>query len=499
MVALGSNEDPNQTADSVAGIDDEPVVRPRTTKKPKHPKRNIDALAVIPETSSLDEQNPMNDPAIANSPVSVDQSPADVRKKQKRAKVDKSRMKIRTRPDKPRISLQNEPEAPTESELTPEPSEGRADMEVEGEPEQLEAALEQPSRTITTETVPSVYTLQQLLAMANSGELARVLGQTTISTSEPPSTIPAIHEPLVPEVVDCSEDEPVAEAATTSTLASLAMGQIPPKLPKQGVRPPPKGPLSPAEQLKYDAFMRKKDRHIRLSEELADALNQPRPETVAPCPQWQLNSVGKPHGSRTVPRPAGWPTQDVLHTLDPSDLYDRWFEARKEGIILSQQTEPSTCLVPGVKGKSLPSGWVSEWNALYMEYLKEKAKYRTIDTDSVVDQASFERWWDQPSRPESVVRGLLQYTFPEPGEVPQWPMLTQAQVKAAFTRLIQTPAILEHIRDALEDLVEFDDLLKIQWEYCWCSSWDIGLVQWFIVHVWYGTVLGSGHTLVLHP
>ena len=152
-------------------------------------------------------------------------------------------------------------------------------------------------------------------------------------------------------------------------------------------------------------------------------------------------------------------------TLEPTDLYDSWFTSRKEGISLSQQTEPSTCPVPGVQGKFIPSRWVTEWNALYMEYLRERAKYRTIDTDSVVDAASFERWWRQPKRPEAVTRGLLQYNFPNPGEVPQWPMLTQAQVKAAFTRLVQTPAILETIRDALEELVEFDSLLETQWEF----------------------------------
>ena len=469
MVALGPNEEPDHVPEPVAGTDDEPVVRPRTTKKPKHAKRNIDALAVIPETSSLDEQNPMNDPAIANSPVSVDQSSADARKKQKRTKVDKSRMKVRTRPDKLRVSLQNEPAAPMESELTPEPSEGRPDMEAEGALEQLEAASEQPPRTITGEVVPPVFTLQQLIAMATSGELARVLGQTTISTSEPSPVVPPAHEPLAPEVVDCSQDEPVAEVATTSNLASLAMGQIPPTTPtapRRIIVPPPKGPLrTQADKDKQDAYFRRKDREARLAEELAEALNQPETEPVVPCPQWQLSNLGNSQGSRSVRRPTGWPGQSVLHTLEPSELYDRWFAARKEGIVLSQQTEPSTCRVPGVQDKFIPSGWATEWNALYMEYLKEKAKYRTVDTDSVVDQASFEKWWNQPQRPESVVLGLLQYTFPEPGEVPQWPTLSQFQVKAAFGRLVQTPAILESIRDALEDLEVFEDLLTIQWGY----------------------------------
>ena len=117
MVAAGS-DDPSPGPELTAGTSTEPVVRPRT-KKPKHVKRTIADLASILESSSLDEQNPMNDPAISNSPVSVDQSSVDVRRKQKRSKVDKSQMRIRTKPDRSRVSLQDEPAAPMESELTP--------------------------------------------------------------------------------------------------------------------------------------------------------------------------------------------------------------------------------------------------------------------------------------------------------------------------------------------------------------------------------------------
>ena len=135
--------------------------------------------------------------------------------------------------------------------------------------------------------------------------------------------------------------------------------------------------------------MRKKERQARLTEQLSNALNQP--EAVVPCPQWQLNAVGKPHQRRTVPRPEGWPSQPLLHTLGASDLYDIWYASRQEGILLSQGTEPSTCPVPGVSGKFIPSRWVAEWNALYMEYLREKSKHKTVETDSVVDAESFKK------------------------------------------------------------------------------------------------------------
>ena len=316
MVAAGSDTDPSQ--EPVTASVPEPSVRPRTMKKPKNVKRTMTELAVVPESSSLDEQNPMNDPAIANSPVPVDESTIDVRKKRKRSKGDKSRMKIRTKPDRSRVSLQDEPAAPMESELTPEQSEEFAEAEMEGMHDPSEAVLEQPARTNAVEAVPPVYTLQQLLAMATSGERARVLGQTTITTSEPSPAVPVNHEPLVPEVVDCSEDEPVAEAATTSNLASRAMGQTPVDA---GPKPPPQGPFTPADQLKYDAFMRIKERNARLSEQLSNTLNQPQPEAVDPCPQWQVNGIGKPPGRRAIPRPAGWPSQSVLHTLEATDLY----------------------------------------------------------------------------------------------------------------------------------------------------------------------------------
>ena len=456
MVAAGSDE-PSPRPEVTAGTITEPVVRPRT-KKPKHVKRTIADLAVIPESSSLDEQNPMNDPAVLNSPVSVDQSSVDVRKKPKRSKIDKSQMRIRTKPDRSRVSLQDEPAVPMESELTPEPSEELAGTEVEGMHEPSDADLEQLERSNAAETVPPVYTLQQLMAMATSGELARVLGQTTINSSEPSPAVQTIHEPPSPEVVDCSEDEPEAEPTIPSNLASRAMGQIP-----VGVPPPPQGPLGSAAWVAYETKMRMKDRETRLSEELVSALGQP--EAVVPCPQWQLNAVGKPHQRRIVPRPEGWPVQSLLHTLSAPDLYTIWHTSRQEGILLSQRTEPSTCPVPGVPGKFIPSGWVTEWNFLYMEYLKERSKHRAIETDSVVDIATFKKWWDQPKRPQSVTRGLLQYTFPEPGEVPQWPTLTQAQIKAAFTRLVQNPEVLDAIRGALEELAEFEEMLRIQWEY----------------------------------
>ena len=213
------------------------------------------------------------------------------------------------------------------------------------------------------------------------------------------------------------------------------------------------------------------------SGELARVLSQTTINASEPSPtgqlatskptttQRQLNAVGKPVHRRVVPRPVGWPPQSLLHTLEASDLYDLWHTSRQEGILNSQKTEPSTCPVPGVGGKFIPSRWVTEWNSLYMEYLKERSKHKTIETDSVVDAGTFKKWWSQPKRPESVSWGLLQYSFPEPGEVPQWPTLSQAQVKAAFTRLVQTPAVLEIIRDALEELVEFDEMLRIQWEY----------------------------------
>ena len=189
------------------------------------------------------------------------------------------------------------------------------------------------------------------------------------------------------------------------------MGRIPVDSPRPSQGIPPRE----FSQERYEGLLRIKEREARLAEQLSNTLNQQQPKAVIPCPQWQLYGTSRPSGRRAIPRPDGWPAQDLIHTLEAADLYDGWFAARKEGILLTQQTEPSTSPVPGVHGKFIPSRWAIEWYALYMEWLKEKAKYKMIDSDRVVDTDSFEKWWRQPKRPEAVTLGMLQYTFPEPG------------------------------------------------------------------------------------